>query len=102
MADETPTDVKLSRTLLYNEHLSPPDNLATVPPTDDGYLSGETLIRTGAGWHWAPEPPEAQPGTQPEPVTFVPAPADSESEPKSEPTTTKASTKASSNKPQES
>jgi hypothetical protein len=99
---ETETDQKLSRTVLYNEHLTPPDNIATVPDTLDGHLSGETMIRTTPGWHWAPAEPEAQPGTEPEPVTFVPAPAaDAEPEPEAK-STTKAPKASTTSKPQES
>lgn len=66
------TEPALSRTVLYNEHLTPPNNTTTVPDTPDGHLSGETLIDQKVGWHWAPVEPEARPGEQPEPVTFVP------------------------------
>ena len=65
-------DQELSKTVLYNEHLEPPDNLTTVPDTPGGHLSGETLISMGTGWHWAPAEPEARPGERPEGVTYGP------------------------------
>lgn len=83
---------KLSRTVLYNEHLEPPDNVTEVPDSPDGHLSGETLIAEGVGWQWAPEPAEPTPGTQAEPVTFAPV--------KPKGTTTKAAEKAA-DKPKE-
>lgn len=76
-------DDKLSRTTLYNEHLTPPDNVAEVPDTAAGHLSGQILVDSKSGWHWAPEPPEPTPGRAPEPVTY--APVEPQPEPEFEP-----------------
>lgn len=88
---------ELSRTVLYNETTG---GTTTVPDTRDGYLSGQTLISSGAGWKWAPVEPEARPGEQPEAVTFVPQVPEGKPEEPEDKGTTKATTKAAS-KPKE-
>lgn len=60
-------------TVLYNKNLEPPNNLAEVPDSNGGRISGEALIAQDVGWAWVPLPDEPPQGEQPKAVEFVPA-----------------------------
>jgi hypothetical protein len=69
-------------TVLFNKHLEPPHNKATVPDSRGGLISGETLIAQNNGWDWAPSEAEPPPGEQARAVEFRPVvPAASEPDP---------------------
>lgn len=60
-------------TTLYNRFLEPPNNIAHVPDSHGGRISGETLIGDGStGWAWAPLPEDPPPGLSQAPVEYVP------------------------------